>query len=174
VTVGALTVALVRTRDAWHALEGRCPWYGYDFSVATGAGVGNDLVATTLQVRERDGVVEVLAPKPKWSSWTVGHVMAETFVNWGIDTAFGMVGHSNLGLAEALCVQAERGRIRYFGIRHEGAAAFACSGYARSPTGRRRASRSRVRAPPTSSPASGTPRWTVPRCSRSPGRSPPR
>jgi thiamine pyrophosphate-dependent acetolactate synthase large subunit-like protein len=40
-----------------------------------------------------------------------------------------MVGHSNLGLADALRRQAGDGRLRYYGIRHEGAAAFACSGY---------------------------------------------
>jgi len=42
-----------------------------------------------------------------------------------------MVGHSNLGMAEALRIQEARGRVRYFGVRHEGAAAFACSGYAK-------------------------------------------
>jgi thiamine pyrophosphate-dependent acetolactate synthase large subunit-like protein len=42
-----------------------------------------------------------------------------------------MVGHSNLGLADALRLQEKRGRLTYFGIRHEGAAAFACSGYAK-------------------------------------------
>ena len=46
-------------------------------------------------------------------------------------TVFGMVGHSNLGLADALRRQETRGRLRYYGIRHEGAAAFACSGYAK-------------------------------------------
>ena len=150
VQVGEATVAVVRTGDGLHALEGRCPhqggpladgivhdgalrcpWHGYDFSLATGAGVGNELRASLLQVRERDGAVEILASKPKHSSWTVSHVVAETLVNWGIDTVFGMVGHSNLGLAEALRVQADRGRLRYIGIRHEGAAAFACSGYAK-------------------------------------------
>ena len=40
-------------------------------------------------------------------------------------------GHSNLGLADALRRQETRGRLRYYGIRHEGAAAFACSGYAK-------------------------------------------
>jgi thiamine pyrophosphate-dependent acetolactate synthase large subunit-like protein len=57
--------------------------------------------------------------------------MAETMTNWGVTTVFGMVGHSNLGLADALRLQEKRGRLRYFGIRHEGAAAFACSGYAK-------------------------------------------
>jgi len=82
-------------------------------------------------VRERDGTVEIALPQPKRSDWTVSHVIAETPVAWGVDTVFGMVGHSNLGMAEALRIQEERGRVRYFGVRHEGAAAFACSGYAK-------------------------------------------
>ena len=150
VTVGTRTVALVPTKDGWRALDGRCPhqggpltegtlcdgavrcpWHGYDFSVTDGRGVGNDLSVETIQARERDGAVEVALPQAKRSTWTVSHVMVETMVNWGIDTVFGMVGHSNLGLAEALRVQEARGRLRYIGVRHEGAAAFACSGYAK-------------------------------------------
>ena len=42
-----------------------------------------------------------------------------------------MVGHSNLGLADALRLEEKKGRLNYYGIRHEGAAAFACSGYAK-------------------------------------------
>jgi pyruvate oxidase len=42
-----------------------------------------------------------------------------------------MVGHSNLGLADALRLQEQQGNLNYYGIRHEGAAAFACSGYAK-------------------------------------------
>jgi thiamine pyrophosphate-dependent acetolactate synthase large subunit-like protein len=109
----------------------RCPWHGYDFALQTGKGVGNEFVVETLEVREEDGRVEIAVPSAKRSTWTVSHVVAETLVNWGIDTVFGMVGHSNLGLAEALRAQEAKGTLRYFGIRHEGAAAFACSGYAK-------------------------------------------
>lgn len=109
----------------------RCPWHGYKFSLKSGRGVGNEDLVETLKVRETNGKIEVLAPKPKRSNWTVSHVMMETFVEWGIDTVFGMVGHSNLGLAEAVRIQEKKGTMRYFGIRHEGAASFACSGYAK-------------------------------------------
>ena len=44
-------------------------------------------------------------------------------------SVFGMVGHSNLGLADALRVKEAEGKLRYYGVRHEGAAAFAISGY---------------------------------------------
>ena len=57
--------------------------------------------------------------------------MAETMVAWGIDTVFGMVGHSNLGLADAIRRQEQAGTLQYIGIRHEGAAAFAASAYAK-------------------------------------------
>ena len=56
-------------------------------------------------------------------------MLVETLVAWGVDTVFGMVGHSNLGFAEALRKAEGRGEIRYIGIRHEGAAAFAASAY---------------------------------------------
>src|SRR3954452_17182025 len=62
---------------------------------------------------------------------TVTDVMAETMVAWGIDTVFGMVGHSNLGLADAIRRREEAGEMRFIGIRHEGAAAFAASAYAK-------------------------------------------
>jgi thiamine pyrophosphate-dependent acetolactate synthase large subunit-like protein len=55
--------------------------------------------------------------------------MMESMANWGIKHVFGMVGHSNLGVADALRVQEEAGNISFYGIRHEGAAAFACSAY---------------------------------------------
>ncbi|MDZ8118311.1 thiamine pyrophosphate-dependent enzyme [Pontiella agarivorans] len=60
---------------------------------------------------------------------TVSEVMTETMVNWGVDTVFGMVGHSNLGLADAIRKQCEAGKLKYIGIRHEGAASFAASAY---------------------------------------------
>ena len=149
VSVNEKSVALVKT-EKWHAMDGlcphqggplgegllcdgaiRCPWHGYDFSLTTGKGVGNEYEVEVLDARETEGAVEVKAPKPTRSAWTVSHVIAETLVEWGVDTVFGMVGHSNLGLAEAVRIQEGRGKMRYIGVRHEGAAAFACSGYAK-------------------------------------------
>jgi thiamine pyrophosphate-dependent acetolactate synthase large subunit-like protein/rubredoxin len=60
---------------------------------------------------------------------TVSDVMVQTMVNWGVTTVFGMVGHSNLGLADAIRKQCEAGKLKYIGIRHEGAASFAASAY---------------------------------------------
>ena len=148
VTVGEKAIALVGTEDGWRAVDGlcphqggpltegtlcdgaiRCPWHGYDFSMATGKGIGNEHSVETYDARERDGAVEVAAAQATRSNWTVSHVTVETMLEWGVDTVFGMVGHSNLGLSEAMRVQEARGTLRYIGVRHEGAAAFACSGY---------------------------------------------
>jgi len=60
---------------------------------------------------------------------TVSDVMVETMAAWGVTHVFGMVGHSNLGLADAIRVQQEAGALTYIGIRHEGAAAFAASAF---------------------------------------------
>ncbi|MGH9184786.1 MAG: thiamine pyrophosphate-binding protein [Acidimicrobiales bacterium] len=57
--------------------------------------------------------------------------MVDVFTDWGLDAVFGMVGHSNLGLADAVPMAVDDGRLTYVGIRHEGAAAFAASGYAK-------------------------------------------
>ncbi len=108
----------------------RCPWHGWDFDPLTGLSPGaheDGLETYPVEVRDDGIYVGVEAEPPR--TRTVSDVMAETMVNWGCTSVFGMVGHSNLGLADALRVQAEAGRLRYYGIRHEGAAAFAISGY---------------------------------------------
>ncbi len=110
----------------------RCPWHGYKFDPKTGRGIGRAEKATAYSVDEKEeGVFVELEPSVR-PGWTVSHVMADTMVNWGITHVFGMVGHSNLGMAEAIRNLEESGRISYIGVRHEGAAAFACSGYAKA------------------------------------------
>ncbi len=111
----------------------RCPWHGWDFDPLTGKPPGGheDSGQEMFPVEVRDGVLYVGLPKEPEHQRTVTDVMAETMVTWGIKRVFGMVGHSNLGLADALRVQESKGNLSYIGIRHEGAAAFACSGYAK-------------------------------------------
>jgi len=77
-----------------------------------------------------DGLYVGVPPEPPHQR-TATDVIAETMVNWGLKRVFGMVGHSNLGLADAFRLQEEAGNLSYIGIRHEGAASFACSGYAK-------------------------------------------
>ena len=109
----------------------RCPWHGWDFDPLTGKPPGGheDSGQETFPVEMReDGVYVGLPPAPERPR-TVSDVMVETMVNWGVTSVFGMVGHSNLGFADAMRVQAEAGKLNYYGIRHEGAAAFAASAY---------------------------------------------
>ncbi len=60
---------------------------------------------------------------------TASDVLAQTLSNWGVKWVFGMVGHSNLGVADAIRKRVANGDMKFIGIRHEGAAAFACSAY---------------------------------------------
>ena len=118
----------------------RCPWHGWDFDPLTGKPPGgfDDGVETfPLEVRE-DGVY-VAFPGEDVHVRTVSDVMVETLVNWGVQWVWGIVGHSNLGFADAMRRQEAKGALGYFGIRHEGAAAFAASAYGKL-TGRPAAS----------------------------------
>ncbi|MBG6130067.1 thiamine pyrophosphate-dependent acetolactate synthase large subunit-like protein/nitrite reductase/ring-hydroxylating ferredoxin subunit [Aquimarina sp. EL_43] len=110
----------------------RCPWHGWDFDPCTGLPPGGyDDGVTTFDVKEEGNAIYVGIPEEPAHAETVSDIMIETMVNWGIDTVFGMVGHSNLGVADAMRRQEKEGKLRFFGIRHEGAAAFAASGYAK-------------------------------------------
>ncbi len=110
----------------------RCPWHGWDFHPCTGRSPGShEDGLETFPVEVRDDGIYVGLEVEKPHVRTVTDVMAETMVNWGVDTVFGMVGHSNLGLADALRRQEKQKKLKYFGVRHEGAAAFAASGYAK-------------------------------------------
>ncbi|NND49708.1 MAG: Rieske 2Fe-2S domain-containing protein, partial [Rhizobiales bacterium] len=109
----------------------RCPWHGWDFHPLTGAPPGGheDSGQELYPLEVREGEIFIgLAPEPEHAR-TVSDVMAETMVNWGVKRVFGMVGHSNLGLADAIRVRTIKGDIGYVGVRHEGAAAFAASAY---------------------------------------------
>ncbi|MEM7307656.1 MAG: thiamine pyrophosphate-binding protein [Planctomycetota bacterium] len=108
----------------------RCPWHGWEYCPHTGDSPGghDDGVETyPVEVRE-DGVYVGLAPEAPHAR-TVTDVMAETLTAWGVTHVFGMVGHSNLGLADALKRECDRDRLTFIGIRHEGAAAFAASAF---------------------------------------------
>ena len=111
----------------------RCPWHGWDFDPLTGKPPGGheDTGQEMFPVDARDDGIYVGVPAEPERERTVSDVMAETMINWGVRRVFGMVGHSNLGLADALRGQERDGELDYIGIRHEGAASFACSGYAK-------------------------------------------
>jgi thiamine pyrophosphate-dependent acetolactate synthase large subunit-like protein/nitrite reductase/ring-hydroxylating ferredoxin subunit len=108
----------------------RCPWHGYDYSPTTGQPPGgfSDAPACFRTEVRGDGVYVALPPEPQ-PVRTTSDLIVQTLTNWGLTHVFGMVGHSNLGLADAMRKAEERGDLTYIGIRHEGAAAFAASAY---------------------------------------------
>lgn len=107
----------------------RCPWHGWDYDPISGKAPGFDDGVEAFPIEERDDGVYVGLPKPQRHIQTVGDLMMETMTNWGVKQVFGLVGHTNLGVADALRIQEEQGRLSYDGIRHEGVAAVACSAY---------------------------------------------
>jgi len=155
VTAGTQSIALVHFDGQWVAMDNkcphqggplgegsiekgiddkcwlRCPWHGWDFDPLTGKPPGGheDTGQQMFDVEIRGDEVFVAVPALPPRERTIADVMAETMTNWGVTSVFGMVGHSNLGLADALRHQEADGKLRYYGIRHEGAAAFACAGY---------------------------------------------
>lgn len=149
VTCGHRTVCMTRFEGAYGALDNkcphqggplgegsiengwlRCPWHGWDYHPTTGKSPGGyDDGIETFQVEVREDGVYVGLPEDAAHETTVTDVMAETLTNWGVKWVWGMVGHSNLGLADALRRQAAASKLTYIGIRHEAAASFACSAY---------------------------------------------
>jgi pyruvate oxidase len=149
VVVGGRSIALARCGARLGALENRCPhqggplgegsiekgllrcpWHGYDYDPITGQPPeGFSDSVTSYPVDERPDGVYVQLPDPPTPARTVADVLVETLVAHGISHVFGMVGHSNLGFAEAMRRAEARGELTYIGIRHEGAAAFAASAY---------------------------------------------
>jgi len=108
----------------------RCPWHGYDYDPLTGTpppGFRDAPTSVPVEVRP-DGVYAGIEDEPPHRR-NVADVVVETMVSWGVTHVFGMVGHSNLGLADAMRRQEEAGNLTYVGIRHEGAASFAASAY---------------------------------------------
>ncbi len=149
VTVDGRSIALTRCGRTLGALENhcphqggplgegsiengllRCPWHGYDYDPITGRAPGDfaDTV-TAYDIEEREDGVYVRLPAKIQVVRTVADVLVETLVAHGVTRFFGMVGHSNLGFADALRHAEERGELSFIGIRHEGAAAFAASAY---------------------------------------------
>ena len=108
----------------------RCPWHGYDYSPKNGTPPPPFSDAPEAYRTElRDDGVYVALPTEMARARSVSDLMVETMVNWGVTHVFGMVGHSNLGFADAMRVAEERGDLQYIGIRHEGAASFAATAY---------------------------------------------
>lgn len=151
IQAGHHAVCLTRTENGYGAISNRCPhqggplgdgmlqdgyvvcpWHAWEYDPHTGeAPAGYDEAPAPcypVEVREDGVYVGVIEPVHEP---TLMDQMVDVMLAWGVNTVFGMVGHSNLGVADAFYNAAKQGKLRYFGIRHEGAAAFAASGYAK-------------------------------------------
>jgi len=147
-TCGHTTVCLTRLNGVFGALDNRCPhqggplgegsiengllrcpWHGWDYDPITGKAPGFDDGVETYPVEERPDGIYVGFEEETARVRTVSDVVVETLVNWNIRHVWGMVGHSNLGLADAFRLREQDGEIAFYGIRHEGAASFAASAY---------------------------------------------
>jgi thiamine pyrophosphate-dependent acetolactate synthase large subunit-like protein/nitrite reductase/ring-hydroxylating ferredoxin subunit len=150
VVAAGRAICITRTPNGYGALDNRCPhqggplgdgqiengyvicpWHGYEYNPCTGRppeGFSDAATGYPTELRTDGLYVELPVPEERVS---LMDQVVEVLTDWGIDTVIGMVGHSNLGLAEALRKAEEAGRLRFIGIRHEGAAAFAASGYAK-------------------------------------------
>lgn len=151
VQAGHHTIALSRTDRGLGAVSNRCPhqggplgegmiegcwltcpWHGWEFDPITGAVPGGfDDAITAFEVDERDGGIHIGVVEPLEHEATLMTQLVDGLIAEGVDTVFGMVGHSNLGFADAVRAAGERGEVRYIGVRHEGAASFAASSYAK-------------------------------------------
>ena len=92
--------ARARSRTGWL----RCPWHGYDYDPMTGTPPAGftDAPRGVPGRGARRRHLRRRCPTAPQRARTVSDVMVETMVAWGVDHVFGMVGHSNLGFADAL------------------------------------------------------------------------
>ncbi len=143
-------LAITRTADGYGVLDNRCPhqggplgeghiedgcllcpWHGYEYDPLTGESPGEyGDRATVFESELREDGLYVALPVIE-PHVTLMDQMVDVMTDWGVDTVFGMVGHSNLGLADAMRRAEQDGRLTYIGIRHEGTAAFAASAFAK-------------------------------------------
>lgn len=149
VQAGHHAVALSRTADGWGAITNRCPhqggplgegmlegcwlicpWHGWEYDPVTGETPGPfDDKVESFEVEERSDGLYVGVEEPEEHAETLMTQLVDRLVAGGIDTVFGMVGHSNLGFEDALRAAEISGDLRFIGVRHEGAASFAASAY---------------------------------------------
>ncbi|MDK1039339.1 MAG: thiamine pyrophosphate-binding protein, partial [Actinomycetota bacterium] len=151
VQAGHHALALSRTEPGWGALVNRCPhqggplgegliedcwlicpWHGWEYDPVTGETPGPfDDKVDSYAVDVRSDGVYIGVREPEVHDETLMTQLVDRLVDGGIDTVFGIVGHSNLGFADALRAAELRGELRFIGVRHEGAASFAASAYGR-------------------------------------------
>jgi pyruvate dehydrogenase (quinone) len=113
--------------------------YRRDFLSGAATGLAVAGLATrpaTATAVERSETEAAVTPQPApgfESDQTTADIIVETLIAWGATHAFGIVGDGINSVIEAF--RKRQDRIRYIGVRHEEAAAFMASGFAKH-TGR--------------------------------------
>ncbi len=94
-----------------------CPWHGYEYDPT------DRRTARRLRRMQRPpSRSEKRRCGRRWASLSslasrsLMDQMVDVMVEWGVDSVFGMVGHSNLGLADALRAAEDEGRLTL--LRH--------------------------------------------------------
>jgi pyruvate dehydrogenase (quinone) len=99
--------------------------------VAAGAGATATQASGSTQPPDSetsDGIVR--QPSPQFApDLTTADIIVETLISWGATHCFGVVGDGINSIIEAL--RKRQDRIKYIGVRHEEAAAFMASGFAK-------------------------------------------
>ena len=101
------------------------------FQVAAAAGlvVTASRAASAAQPTETEAaVLQQPTPMPG-PDMTTSDILVETLIDWGATHVFGIVGDGINSIIEAL--RKRQDRIRYVAVRHEEAAAFMASGWAK-------------------------------------------
>src|ERR1700683_1319423 len=102
---------------------------GFIQLAAAGAGLAGGLRAADAQISETQAGI-TSQPNPTFGDeLNTADIIVETLIAWGARYAFGVVGDGINSIIEAL--RKRRDRIRYIGVRHEEAAAFMASGFAK-------------------------------------------
>jgi pyruvate dehydrogenase (quinone) len=99
--------------------------------VAASAGATNTQALASNQTADSEfsGGIST-QPSPEFAQdLTTADIMVETLIAWGATHCFGVVGDGINSIIEAL--RKRRDRIKYVGVRHEEAAAFMASGFAK-------------------------------------------
>lgn len=108
-----------------------CPWHAYQYDPQTGkAPEGFDDHALSYPIK-LEGIDIYVGIDDTEKYATISDQMVDVMIKWGVKVVFGIVGHSNLGFADAMHKAEQQGKLSYYGVRHEGAASFAASAYAK-------------------------------------------
>jgi thiamine pyrophosphate-dependent acetolactate synthase large subunit-like protein/nitrite reductase/ring-hydroxylating ferredoxin subunit len=142
-------IALVKDGDTFHAIDNSCahqggplgegtlknisgktyivcPWHGYEYDYEGKAPPGYDDCVNSYATEMREDGLYIELPELPIQD-TISDQIVDVLVTWGVKHVFGMIGHSNLAMGEAL--RKRKSDITFIGVRHEGAASFAASAY---------------------------------------------